>query len=69
MQYKMPNYYTCFDCGRGTFYVDLSAPIYGIYPCTYWYVCDNCGRRKTMACKEEAEMCVRQENKNYARSI
>lgn len=47
------NYYTC-ACG-GTFYVDLKTQSYGIYPCVYNYVCDECERRKSMPCLSEVQ--------------
>lgn len=55
------SYYSC-HCG-GTFYVDLRAQSYGIYPCIYNYICDKCGARKSMTCKEEVESLVKIQNK------
>ena len=50
--YKLENSYYACGCG-GTFYVDLSAQVYNISPAIYNYICDRCGKRKTMACEAE----------------
>lgn len=62
MIYKLKNSY--YDCGcGGRFYVDLMAKIYNIAPALYNYICDKCGRRKTMACEQEVRDLAKVKNK------